>query len=306
MLKIERMFAILIRLLHKKIITAEELALEFNVSKRTIYRDMDSLSFAGIPVVSLPGNKGGFTLMENYQLTHFTFTEAEKMSLLTGLKMQEELLYGLHLSDLMQKVTLLTTEDAVNYVPISLSAASQHPPEIDAFVKANLEIILKALDSQSNLFIKYISGAGDISERKIQPQEVRFINGSWYVDAHCYLRGAERQFKITRMLALELSHSKKQAKEIEKKSTKPKTIRTKEKSVLIFQGKALGRLVDYFVEEEWQELEDGRIQVDFFIEPPYNYIPFLLMFGQEVEIIEPQWLYDQWLNEVQAMFHSKR
>lgn len=303
MLKIERMFAILIRLLHKKIIPAEELALEFNVSKRTIYRDMDSLSFAGIPVVSLPGKNGGFTLMENYQISHFTFTETEKLSLLAGLKMQEELLQVPHLGDLIQKVALLTTEKAADSSPISLASATQHRPEIDAFVKERLEQILRALTEEKELMIDYISGTAETSKRKIQPLEIRFINGSWYLDAYCYLREGERQFKLTRIMELEEVSGVNRFQPKSRETNKQEET-AKEQAIFIFDGNQLGKLVDFYVEEELTELPDGRIQVTTLISPSQNYIPFLLTFGKHLQIIQPEWLREQRQVEIKAMLES--
>ncbi len=303
MLKIERMFAILIRLLRKKIIPAEELALEFNVSKRTIYRDMDSLSFAGIPVVSLPGKNGGFTLMENYQISHFTFTETEKLSLLAGLKMQEELLQVPHLGDLIQKVALLTTEKAADSSPISLASATQHRPEIDAFVKERLEQILRALTEEKELMIDYISGTAETSKRKIQPLEIRFINGSWYLDAYCYLREGERQFKLTRIMELE-EVSGVDRFQPKSRETNRQEETAKEQAIFIFDGNQLGKLVDFYVEEELTELPDGRIQVTTLISPSQNYIPFLLTFGKHLQIIQPEWLRKQRQVEIKAMLES--
>ena len=297
------MFAILIRLLHKKIIPAEELALEFNVSKRTIYRDMDSLSFAGIPVVSLPGKNGGFTLMENYQISHFTFTETEKLSLLAGLKMQEELLQVPHLGDLIQKVALLTTEKAADSSPISLASATQHRPEIDAFVKERLEQILRALTEEKELMIDYISGTAETSKRKIQPLEIRFINGSWYLDAYCYLREGERQFKLTRIMELE-EVSGVNRFQPKSRETNRQEETAKEQAIFVFDGNQLGKLVDFYVEEELTELPDGRIQVTTLISPSQNYIPFLLTFGKHLQIIQPEWLREQRQVEIKAMLES--
>lgn len=297
------MFAILIRLLHKKIIPAEELALEFNVSKRTIYRDMDSLSFAGIPVVSLPGKNGGFTLMENYQISHFTFTETEKLSLLAGLKMQEELLQVPHLGDLIQKVALLTTEKAADSSPISFASATQHRPEIDAFVKERLEQILRALTEEKELMIDYISGTAETSKRKIQPLEIRFINGSWYLDAYCYLREGERQFKLTRIMELE-EVSGVDRFQPKSRETNRQEETAKEQAIFIFDGNQLGKLVDFYVEEELTELPDGRIQVTTLISPSQNYIPFLLTFGKHLQIIQPEWLREQRQVEIKAMLES--
>ncbi|WP_240688204.1 HTH domain-containing protein [Bacillus sp. BH2] len=77
-MKTARMFSILIYLLKKNKVSAEELANEFEVSTRTIYRDMDALSSIGIPIISYLGKNGGFTLIDNYQLDKFTFNDEEK------------------------------------------------------------------------------------------------------------------------------------------------------------------------------------------------------------------------------------
>ncbi|MGR5984705.1 helix-turn-helix transcriptional regulator [Bacillus cytotoxicus] len=91
-MKTERMLSILIYLLRKKdIISAEELANTFEVSKRTIYRDIDALSAIGIPIISYLGKNGGFTLIDNYRLDKFTFSEEEKRFLLEGLTLKSEL-----------------------------------------------------------------------------------------------------------------------------------------------------------------------------------------------------------------------
>jgi predicted DNA-binding transcriptional regulator YafY len=264
---------------------------------------MDSLSFAGIPVVSLPGKNGGFTLMENYQISHFTFTETEKLSLLAGLKMQEELLQVPHLGDLIQKVALLTTEKAADSSPISLASATQHRPEIDAFVKERLEQILRALTEEKELMIDYISGTAETSKRKIQPLEIRFINGSWYLDAYCYLREGERQFKLTRIMELE-EVSGVDRFQPKSRETNRQEETAKEQAIFIFDGNQLGKLVDFYVEEELTELPDGRIQVTTLISPSQNYIPFLLTFGKHLQIIQPEWLREQRQVEIKAMLES--
>lgn len=90
-MKTARMFSILIYLLKRNIVSAEELANEFEVSTRTIYRDIDALSSIGIPIISYLGKNGGFTLIDNYQLDKFTFNDEEKKFLLEGLTLKNEL-----------------------------------------------------------------------------------------------------------------------------------------------------------------------------------------------------------------------
>jgi len=102
-MKTARMFSLLIYLLKKNIVSAEELANKFEVSKRTIYRDIDALSSIGIPIISYLGKNGGFTLIDNFQLDKFTFNEEEKKFLLEGLTLKNDLFDNNHLSILQKK-----------------------------------------------------------------------------------------------------------------------------------------------------------------------------------------------------------
>lgn len=88
-MKLERILAILVMILERKVL-ASELAEKFEVSTRTIYRDMDTLLYAGFPVVALPGKNGGFTMLDTYKLATFTFSEAEKQILLEALEARSE------------------------------------------------------------------------------------------------------------------------------------------------------------------------------------------------------------------------
>ena len=73
-MKIDRMLTIIVMLLNRDRVSAKELSEKFEVSVRTIYRDIDTINMAGIPIISYPGNNGGFGIMENYKLNHQLMT----------------------------------------------------------------------------------------------------------------------------------------------------------------------------------------------------------------------------------------
>lgn len=77
-MKIERLLSIIILLLDKQIISANTLAKNFEVSKRTIYRDIETLEYAGFPIISYPGINGGFGLLDTFKIHSFTFSDYEK------------------------------------------------------------------------------------------------------------------------------------------------------------------------------------------------------------------------------------
>lgn len=103
-MKLERILAILVMILERKVL-ASELAEKFEVSTRTIYRDMDTLLYAGFPVVALPGKNGGFTMLDTYKLATFTFSEAEKQILLEALEARSEFMLNDSQEILREKIT---------------------------------------------------------------------------------------------------------------------------------------------------------------------------------------------------------
>lgn len=91
-MKIERLLSIIILLLDKQIISANTLAKNFEVSKRTIYRDIETLEYAGFPIISYPGINGGFGLLDTFKIHSFTFSDYEKQKIMNALQVQEQLL----------------------------------------------------------------------------------------------------------------------------------------------------------------------------------------------------------------------
>lgn len=295
-MKLERILAILVMILERKVL-ASELAEKFEVSTRTIYRDMETLLYAGFPVVSLPGKNGGFTMLDTYKLATFTFSEAEKQILLEALEARSEFMLNDSQETLREKITLLQTEKpASNH--IFFDSATQHRRQIEAEVKRKIAYIQKAFTTNKQLEISYIAMDGTETEREISPQKLNLMDGSWYLEAYCHKRAAMRHFKVTRITALK--GIDKAIMEIAETKYQPGEM---ERIVLEFPKNQLGKLLDYFLWEE-MEIEEDFVRVTFLYDLERQIIPFLLMFGSAVKIIEPASLQKDYKAEVEKLYFN--
>ncbi|MCD2248706.1 YafY family transcriptional regulator [Listeria marthii] len=295
-MKLERILAILVMILERKVL-ASELAEKFEVSTRTIYRDMETLLYAGFPVVSLPGKNGGFTMLDTYKLATFTFSEAEKQILLEALEARSEFMLNDSQETLREKITLLQTEKPVSN-HIFFDSATQHRRQIEAEVKRKIAYIQKAFTTNKQLEISYIAMDGAETEREISPQKLNLMDGSWYLEAYCHKRAAIRHFKLTRITTLrEIDKAIMEIAETHCGSGEM------EKIILEFPKNQLGKLLDYFL---WEEMEAGEdyVRVTFLYDLERQIIPFLLMFGSAVKILEPVSLQKEYKAEVEKLYFN--
>lgn len=295
-MKLERILAILVMILERKVL-ASELAEKFEVSTRTIYRDMDTLLYAGFPVVALPGKNGGFTMLDTYKLATFTFSEEEKRILLEALEARSEFMLNDSQETLREKITLLQTEKPTsNY--IFFDSATQHRKQIEAEVKRKIAYIQKAFTMKKQLDITYIAMDGTETNREISPQKLNLMDGSWYLEAFCHKRAAIRHFKLTRITTLKETNKTSMRIEEDQKQAEGT-----EEIVLEFPKNQLGKLLDYFLLEEMQ-MELDLVRVRFQYDPERNIIPFLLMFGSAMKILEPASLQKEYKAEVEKLYFN--
>ncbi|MEO4053111.1 YafY family protein [Solibacillus sp. CAU 1738] len=303
-MKTERMFSILIYLLKKHLVSAEELAEKFEVSKRTIYRDMDALSAVGIPIISYLGKNGGFTLIDSFQLDKFTFSEDEKKILLEGLALKNDLFDNNHLSILQNKIELLKENKDEHFSNMTIASATLHRKSIEEETKLKIQQILAVIEQDNQMRISYVSQTSSTSSRIIQPIKLNFMNGSWYLEAFCETKKANRLFKLTRIRNIEVITDNTKITYVE--DTEIPLIKTEkvEEIVLLFSKSELGKLYDFFTDDEISLQEDGHLKVTFDYDTNKNLLPFLLMFGRHVKIESPLWLKNQYVNEIKFIYES--
>ncbi|TFJ43039.1 transcriptional regulator [Carnobacterium divergens] len=285
MKKIERILSIIVLLLENEVIPATQLAMRFNVTKRTIFRDIETIEMAGFPIVSFTGRKGGYSLLNSFKLRTYTYTDAEKQDILSALQMKEHFIEPTdYQNTIKEKIHLMQLNQSKTATSplISFISPTLHRIEIEKETKHKNTHLSNALQQHVKMTIEYVSNQGERTRRIIHPYELMLLNGSWYIHAYCEKRSAFRHFKVTRIRKLSTLE---QTFELQKIPTKKEEV-TGEWIKLSFKKNDLGKLYDYYTENEIQMVED-RIEVTFFSKHQDYLIPFLLMFGNEAQVITP-------------------
>ncbi|WP_054949324.1 helix-turn-helix transcriptional regulator [Numidum massiliense] len=200
-MKLERLLAIVVLLMNKKRVQAKELADMFEVSVRTIYRDVDAINQAGIPVVTYQGVNGGIEIMEGYRLDKYVLTNDELAAIAVALRSVATSYDHYRTDVLLEKIK--------GAVPPSESerfrAKTDHvfvdfsPWGGDPQLKQKMTTLREALQAEKCVSFSYYSVKGEVTEREVEPHTLVLKGQKWYLYAFCKLRGAFRFFKLARM-----------------------------------------------------------------------------------------------------------
>lgn len=194
MMQVHRMFEIIYLLMHKKTLTAKELADQFEVSPRTIYRDIDTLCEAGIPIYTTKGKGGGIRLVDSYILNKSILSEKEQEEILSSL-------YGLHAvsgdtEQVLSKLSGLFNKTSPSWIEVDLS-------QWGADDSGKYQLLRTAILQQRVIVFDYYNSYGQFSRRRVEPLQLWFKHKTWYLRAYCTDKEAVRLFKLTRMKRLE-------------------------------------------------------------------------------------------------------
>lgn len=295
-MKIERLLSIIMLLLDKQIISANTLAKKFEVSKRTIYRDIETLEYAGFPIISYPGINGGFGLLDTFKIHTLTFNDYEKQKIINALQIQEQLLPFQESTVNIHNKLQVIQDIPIKSPNMTLTSATLHNPIVEKQTNEKLNELYTALTKHQKVKITYITANGDYSNRTILPLELTLQNGSWYLNAYCELRKDIRLFKITRIRKIDVLQMTFtiDTSSIEKKPNSQIEIQ------LSFTKRSLGKLYDFFLDEQMTISKD-RVLVTFMYSRNHNIIPFLLMFANQVEVIYPTFIKEQHIQCIEEM-----
>lgn len=298
----ERILAIIIMLLDREIVTTTELAEQFNVTTRTIFRDIETIEYAGFPIVSQTGRNGVISLMNSFKLRSLTFTEDEKKVIIEALTIKEHLIgKSIEPSVIKEKIQILLESSSIIRPNISVSYASIHPPAIEQLVSSRNKIIEQAMLNKLKLKIHYIDGKGEDTTRIVWPHELGMFNGSWFMKAFCEARQDFRVFKVTRIRKLTILADIFIPRPIDLGEWA--TIRAKWVK-LEFSKTALGQIYDFYTEDEIQVL-DETVMVTFNSQNLSNTAAYLLGYGEKVTILEPEELITEYQELVKNLTKRK-
>lgn len=277
-----RLFKILYYLLDKGGATAPELAEEFEVSKRTVYRDIEALSSAGIPVYTESGRNGGIYLLPGYTLNKALLSEEERKEVLTAIQSMSATGYYSG-GETLTKLSALFDVNMGDWLEVDFSRWGESTKDNTKF-----ETLKQAVIQYREVKILYENTSGEKMERIVQPLKLSYKSKEWYLKAFCLERQDFRLFKLNRIMQLELLEQTFVPKLYPQQNDASQ--QADQRIVLLFSKEIAYRVYDEFDETQIEQQPNEDMIVS--AEMPVNawLIGYLLSFGTQVDIMEPEYL----------------
>jgi predicted DNA-binding transcriptional regulator YafY len=292
-MKLDRLLSVITTLLNHPRVTAKELAEKFEVTERTIYRDIEAINQAGIPVVAFRGSGGGFGLAEGFRLDRSVLTSDEMASIVSALKSASSTYRDSNARAVMEKIRSI--------IPASQSESFQAKTEQwyidysswgnDLLLKDRIERLKTAIELQRTVAFDYFGSRRELARREVEPHTLVLKSRSWYLYGFCKLRMGFRLFKLTRIRELEVTESLFQRREVDLESLpwERDWDRAKKPVTLVLRFDAEFRMVveEIFDPRQIEIDSQGRSLVEVTY-PDEDWIyGFVLSFGPFVEVLSP-------------------
>lgn len=287
-------------LLHRRKVTARELADYFEVSVRTIQRDMDTLCGAGIPIYGDVGKQGGYQLTENYRLDRSFLTRKEMDTLVPMLRGFSDTLFDDSLRTILEKVAGIKGEpSSFSHLRIDMT-----PWGAERDFHEVLNLIDNALKNHFLLTFEYFDLYNRKTERTAEPYTIILKGGSWYLYAYCLLREEYRLFKISRIFELRCDHQRfipRSGSEDLSILEKIDRDRQAERIVIRFNKDARGRIPDFFDPRLAVEDDEGSLTFDLAFPVDEWLVNVFLGLSDCAEILEPLSLREEICKRIKKM-----
>ena len=309
--RIDRLSAILIQLQTKRVVRAEEIADRFEISLRTVYRDVKALMEAGVPIGSEAGK--GYFIVDGYHLPPVMFTQSEASALMVAAKLVEKMTdksVRAEFASALNKIRAVLNDrekDHLESLQQHVEVWQQAKPE-SAFPDRFLTDIQRAVVAKEVLHMDYFPGYNDqLTVREVEPIGLFYYGEAWHLIAWCRLRGGYRDFRADRIKELRNTGQKFDPRNLftlkEYLATVVQSNKEMVKVVVLFQ-KGAARYIGNtrygygFVSEEEH---DGRIRMTFLTCYVKGITRWLLMYGNMVEIESPDSVKDMMLQLVEEL-----
>jgi len=295
--RIDRLTAILIHLQTKRVVKAEEISDRFEISLRTVYRDVKALMEAGVPIGSEAGK--GYFIVDGFHLPPVMFTQDEANSMMLAGKLVEKMAdksVRLAFDSALYKIKSVlnesekdTLETLDSHIEISFRGRAADAPADQSFPDHFMTEIQRAVAKKQVLRIDYCNNGGEVSQRFVEPIGIFYYSLAWHLIGWCRLRNGYRDFRADRI---------KELKNTEEKFEGRSMVSFKEYMQTMYQAEGLAKAVVVFDKETVRRrpLHSATIQTDLgdriraeFMMDSLEYIArWLLMFGKHAEVEEPE------------------
>lgn len=285
-MKIDRLLGIITVLMNKDKTKAKDLAEKFEVSIRTIHRDIEDICKAGIPIVTYQGGAGGISIAEGYSLDKSILTIDELDNIVVGLKSVESISPSPNIKLLLEKLAP-KREDIMsvsNHIFIDLSSFYK------TSLSQKIDMLKEAISNKKEVAFYYYSSKGK-GERQIEPYFITFKWSAWYVFGYCKLRKDFRLFKLNRMDALKITDIVFTTRDIPNERTQLDDYFISGQVVTMLIDPSLEyHIVDTYGVDSYEITADHQIKFDL----PYTNddyaMQFILGLGDKVQVLAPEYI----------------
>lgn len=301
-MQINRLFGIVHLLLHQKQLTSTALAQHFEVSKRTILRDIDILSSVGIPIYTTKGKGGGIAILDSYTLNKTAISDNEQMSILNSLQGFNSLsgIYHNQPDSLLSKLSVLFGKQQINWLAVDFANWTDYDQR-----QIKFDLLKNAVITYHLVEFTYFNSSGESTLRKVCPLKLLFKSQDWYLHAYCQSKQAYRFFKLNRINQLILSDRvfdpnglpAPNAKE-EKNQSLPLI-----EMVIQFSPQVAYRVYDEFPQQYITNYSDGSLLVTMMMTDGDWLLQYLLSYGCHAKVLSPQKLIDALKKMAITMIH---
>ena len=325
-MQINRLFEMVYILMDRKKMTAKELSDHFEVSQRTVYRDIEILNSAGIPVSANKGKGGGIELVEDFLLNKSAFSEHEQNEIVFALQ-SFRALKNINADNVLKKLSAIFNKDVMNWIDVDFSDWTSDGKE-------KFNMIKSAIVEKKCLSFDYFSTNGEKTHRTVYPVQLWFKHRAWYVKAFCLMRRDYRLFKISRMKNVSasmgetnfemadlfdleifqpsISNTRNKSGEFYYEESEPETEKSAESTEsntvavknnvdlkLKIDASYAHKVFDEFDEENIQTDENGNFIIRaIFPEDEWLY-GYILSFNSGAEVLEPLYFRDKIIDKLQ-------
>ena len=277
-----RLFKILYYILEKGHATAPELAAELEVSVRTVYRDIEALSGAGIPVYAEPGRNGGIYLLRDFVLDRAILSEDERQEVLAAVQGISATGYAAG-QETLTKLAALFNLHAQNWLEVDFSRWSKSACDSPKF-----EVLRTAVLQHREIRMAYVSARGERRERTVQPLKLSYRSKDWYLKAFCLERQDFRMFKLNRISAPELLEKVFVPRQYPEPEDMPP--QACQRITILFSKEIAYRAYDEFDEAQITYRDNGDLIASAEMPADAWLTGYLLSLGPQAQIIEPSYL----------------
>lgn len=306
-MKIERLIGIIMLLLQRELVSASEMATMFEVSKRTIFRDIDTLMMANIPIYTIAGTKGGIGIMPTYKVDKKLLTAEDLTAIIASLDGMEQLLSSAETKKTLQKMKNMldhSSEPPKSSISLDFSNLSMKKE-----LNSKVESLYLAIKKHHLVELSYIDRAGKQTIRKTEPYHLLFRNRSWYLQGYSLERNDFRTFKMSRIVELKTLEETFEARPFVVKSfggiTNTKPMFLMHEVTLMVDKIAREQIVERFDTIEITQQDEDHFLAKVSLPDHEAGYRFLLQLGTHVTIQNRDDFYDnfvEYLKEIQEKY----